>query len=265
MISEEQKNRLEKLVLSCGEILTARNDVENEVGGVTVKPGDANFVTVFDVKVQELLIGGLREIFPDAVFFAEEQDNSAVDLSRGKCFIIDPIDGTTNFIHGMNWSGISVGMLSDGEPVLGVIYDPFRGEYYFAAKGQGAYRNGERIHVSERPLDKALIAFGTSPYRKGEFSEDSFRKAHEIFLRCADLRRSGSAALDLYNVACGRMDAFFEFTLSPWDYAAGAVIVTEAGGKLTGFDGKSVPFDRQGSMLCSNGLIHEELREILCE
>lgn len=244
--------------------MTRQHGVDAE-GSVNVKPGDANFVTVYDVKIQETLITGLKEIFPGAVFFAEEQDNSAVDVSKGTCFIIDPIDGTTNFIHDMGWSGISVGMLQDGVPTLGALYDPYRKEYYIAVKGRGAFLNGERIHVSDRPLGKSVISFGTSPYRKDDFADVSFRKAHDIYVKCADLRRSGSAVLDLYNVACGRLDGFFEFTLSPWDYTAGVVVVTEAGGRLTAFDGGSVTFDRDSSMLCTNSVIHDELMQILCE
>lgn len=265
VISESQLDRLKELVLYCGDIMTAQHGVEDDNGDITVKPGTANFVTVFDVKIQNTLIKGLSEIFPSARFFAEEKDNSSVDISTGMCFIIDPIDGTTNFIHEMNRSGIMVGMLYNGTPYLGAIYDPYKKEYYIAVRGKGAFCNGSPIHVSDRPLDVSLVSFGTSPYRKEEFADISFRKAHDIYVKCADLRRSGSAALDLYNVAAGRLDAFFEFTLSPWDYAAGVVLVTEAGGKITAFDGSEVTFDKASSMLCTNSKIHEEIRKILCE
>ena len=263
-LTAQQLEAIREIIIRCGEIMLKAHDIES-ADNIEIKPGDANFVTVYDKKVQNELISGLKNAVPDAVFFAEEKDNSSVDTENGFCFIIDPIDGTTNFIHDMCASAISVGLLSDGKPYFGAIYDPYRREYFSAVAGCGAYKNGKKVSVSSRPLEKSLFSFGSSPYNKSQLADISFEKAKAIYKKTADIRRSGSAAIDLINVACGKLDAFFEFILSPWDYAAGAVIVSEAGGKITSFDGGGLTFDKPSSMLCSNGIVHEEIRKILCE
>ena len=262
-ITQKQAEQIRELIIACGKVMLTAHDVEAVDGGITVKPGDSNFVTMFDVSVQNRLMEGLLGIFPDAVFFAEEKDNVGVDFTGRICFIIDPIDGTNNFIHDLAMSAVSVGALYDGEPFFGAIYDPYRDEYFEAQTGCGAFCNGRPVRVSHRELSKALIAFGASPYKKTEFAADSFRAAEEIFRNCVDLRRSGSAAIDMVNVACGRLDGFFEFTLCPWDYAAGYVIVREAGGEVSSFDGTRVSFEKSSSLLCTNGMTYNKLREIL--
>ncbi|MBE6716846.1 MAG: inositol monophosphatase [Ruminococcaceae bacterium] len=262
-LSFEFSDYLVELIRSCGEYMLSAGDVEDEKGNIKAKSGDADFVTVFDEGVQQKLINGIKDKLPDAEFFAEEKDNFAEDTKKGICFVIDPIDGTTNFIHSLNASAISVAMLVDGEIVLGIIYDPYRDELFSAKKGKGAYCNAEKISVSSRSLGDSLISFGTTPYKKKEYAGKGFSVAENIFRNCADIRRSGSAAIDMANVACGRLDGFFECVLSPWDYAAGSLIVREAGGKVTDFDGNELTFSEPSSLLCSNNTVHDKLTALI--
>lgn len=263
IFSEEQFSVFEKLVRECGRFMLSACDIEKNDGNIKEKSGDADFVTVFDEGVQSRLISGILEIFPAAHFFAEEKDNFAEDTNNGICFVIDPIDGTTNFIHSLGTSSISVAVLKDGVLAFGLIYDPYRDELFCASKGKGAYCNGEKIRVSDRTLANSVVAFGTTPYRKNEYADKGFLIAKNIFCNCADIRRSGSAAIDLANVACGRLDAFFECVLSPWDYAAGAIIVSEAGGTISDFSENPVSFSVPSSVLCSNGSIHKKLLALI--
>ena len=263
-VSKEKQNGILALMRECGDIILSAHAVEAQSGAITVKPGEANFVTVYDVRVQEILIGGLRALFPDAYFYAEEKDNSAAAPAEGLCFFIDPIDGTTNFIHNMQCSAVSVGLYENGVPVFGAVYDPYRGEMYHAAQGEGAYLNGEPISVSSRPLEKALISVGTAPYNRVH-ADETFQRMRRVFLRCADLRRCGSAALDVCWVACGRTDAYFEDVLSPWDYAAGALILKEAGGEVTTYAGQPHKPGEKASILCSNKVLHQTVLDLINE
>ncbi len=251
----EQENMLFQAMHRCGEIMLQAHETADVEDGVIEKPGSANFVTAYDVKVQETLMAEIAKCVPDAVFFAEEKDNSVADTKSGYCFVIDPIDGTTNFIHDCRASSISVGMLKDGIPVFGAVYDPYKDELFWAHSGEGAFCNGKKISVSKNDMPHSLVCFGTSPYYKDELADKAFAMAKELFLRSSDIRRGGSAAIDMCAVACGRMDVFFENRLSPWDYMASFVIVTEAGGEMVNYDGNPVVFDRPDCVLCTNGIV----------
>ena len=255
--------RFKELVLSCGKFMVTASFDENDSSDVMKKSGDADLVTVYDKGVQERLIAGLSELFPEAHFFAEEKDNFADDTKNGLCFVIDPIDGTTNFIHNLGASTISVGALFEGKPVFGCVYDPYRNDLFIAVDGKGAYKNGERISVSDREMPYSVVAFGTAPYKKTEYAAEGFRIACDIFCNCSDLRRSGSAALDMANIACGKLDGFFERVLSPWDYMAGTVLIREAGGVVTDFDGAYIDFSAPSPVLCSNGIIQNKLLALI--
>ena len=236
-----------ELMRACGKSIT---DIDRSTLQIDAKAGHANFVTDCDRKVQERLRRGLREILPDAHFIGEE--GTAQEFSpRGKFFIVDPIDGTTNFIKDFHASTISVALVVDGAAEFGAIYNPYLDEMFTAVRGQGAICNGRRIHVSSEPLENGLVLFGTSPYNE-ELSERSFKLAYAYFRKAIDVRRTGSAALDLCFVAAGRAELFFELSLSPWDYAAGALIVEEAGGIVTDIDGHALGFDRKSSVLARN-------------
>lgn len=250
---------LAPIIVKAGEIMLSAHDVEI----AEVKKGDVNFVTEYDKAVQDFLIENIKKIYPKANFIAEEKDNDSEALKSGLCFIIDPIDGTTNFIKDYKTSAISVGAFLNGEGVFGGILNPYLGELFTAEKGKGAYLNGQKITVSTAEFEKSVFAFGSSPYYKKELADKTFSVAKNMFLRAMDIRRSGSAALDFCHLACGRIDVFFECRLSPWDFAAGAIIVTEAGGIITDMDGKPLDFSQPQSILCANKNAYKEALETI--
>ncbi len=187
---------------------------------------------------------------PDAHFIGEE-DAVQKFSPEGKFFIVDPIDGTTNFIKDYHMSCISVALVVDGVAELGVVYNPYSDEMFYAQRGQGAFCNGMRLHVSNEPLENGIVVFGTAPYHE-EFGKKTFKLAHAYFKKALDVRRSGSAALDLCAIAAGRAELFFELILAPWDYAAGGLIVEEAGGVITDSDGEKIVYDRLCSIIARN-------------
>lgn len=223
---------------------------------VEEKEGHGNFVTTVDCAVQDYLAKALSDLLPGSAFIGEEQENDA--LTDTPTWIIDPVDGTCNLIHNYRQSAVSIALLENQQPVLAAVYQPYSDELFFAVKGGGATLNGETISVSSHPFERALVAFGTSPYHPA-LAERSMNLALAFLRNTADIRRSGSAALDLANVACGRQDVYFEITLKPWDFAAGALLVTEAGGQLMmPFDGGEVRFDSSRGVLAANALCAEK-------
>ncbi len=261
-LSQQQQDSLFVSMRKCGEIMKNAHKTKNINDCTTEKEGSANFVTEFDVLVQNTLIADILAILPEAKFLAEEKDNNSTEANNGLCFVIDPIDGTTNFIHDYKASSISVGLLYEGEPVFGAVYDPYKDELFSAHKGMGAYCNGKKISVSRNDMAHSLMCFGSSPYYKDELAESAFAIAKELFLGCADIRRGGSAAIDICSVACGRSDIFFEQRLSPWDFMASYVIITEAGGDMFGFNGASLAFDKAQSIVCVNSVLKEEVVKV---
>ena len=255
---------LEKLIpiiREAGQIILSAHNVEDGTD-ISVKDGDANFVTVFDVKVQNFIMGRIKDIIPEAVFIAEEKENDPKVLDNEFCFIIDPIDGTTNFIHEYMQSSISLAMFSYGKAVIGIVYNPYLDEIFSASLGDGAFLNGKPIHVSERTMSMSVVGFGTSPYYKDKLGKKTFGCCLEMFKRCGDLRRTGSAALDLAHIAAGRTDGFFEFILSPWDIAAGYLLVLEAGGKISNMRGEAIDFSAQSSVIATNNKIYDEFLSV---
>lgn len=230
--------------------------------GMVTEKGLADFVTAIDMGVQEFMRPRLERLYPDIQFMSEEKDNAGIDF-RGKVWILDPIDGTTNLIHDYKMSAVSLGMTDNGVPVLGIVYNPFTDELFSAQKGRGAFLNGMPIKVTDaKTLQNSLISVGTSPYRK-DLADENFELIKRFFESSEDIRRSGSAALDLCYTACGRIDGFFERNLKPWDFAAGCAIVTEAGGMVTDMDGHPLQFETPSDVLASNGHIHNEMRELM--
>lgn len=242
-------DRIAAVVKDCGKIIV---QADRSPAMVDEKQGHANFVTVYDRKVQEELRRRLLDILPEAVFVGEEEDIHA-SIEKGYAFIVDPIDGTTNFIKDYRTSAISVGLTKDAKQYIGVVYNPYLDEMFTAQAGQGAYCNGAPIHVSDQPLSNGIVIFGTAPYYE-ELNEESFRLAYEYFRKSLDIRRSGSSAIDLCNVAAGRAELFFELRLSPWDYAAGSLIVREAGGKVSSVDGSDITLSEPCSVKAWNGV-----------
>ncbi len=234
-----------------GEIILSAHDLT-----VKSKPGTANFVTDYDIRVQRFLQEGLLAILPDAHFVGEENDCTD-DVFHGYAFIVDPIDGTTNFIRDYRASSISIGLSLDGEIIMGVVYDPYRHELFTAEKGNGAFLNRQAIHVAANPLSNSIICLGTTSYDRSK-TDLTFTLARRLFDAALDLRRSGSFALDACAVACGRADLAFEATLNPWDYAAVSCILQEAGGKMSQLDSTPIRLDRPGSIVCGSAIAYRE-------
>ena len=225
---------------------------------------ETDYVTNVDLAVQEFLREHLAALAPDVQFMAEEQDNSALDLTR-PCWILDPVDGTTNLIHQFQHSAISLALAEGGQIVFGVVYNPYTEECFAACRGGGALRNGVPIHVSDvSRLEDSLLSTGTVPGRR-ELADAAFRQMRALYDRCQDVRRTGCASLDLCWVACGRLDGYVELSLQPWDYAAGMRIAAEAGGKVTTLDGSPLSLREGGPLLASNGRLHSALQAILKE
>jgi len=239
-----------EVVRECGVSI---RDADRSSLRIDAKAGHANFVTDHDRRVQERLRGALSKIMPDAQFIGEEGTSQRFSPS-GKFFIVDPIDGTANFIKDFHASAISVALVVDGAAELGVVYNPYLDEMFSARRGYGAFCNKRRIRVSNEPLENGLVIFGSAPYDE-TLRERSFRLAYAYFKRAIDVRRTGSAALDLCSVAAGRAELFFELSLSPWDHAAGALIVEEAGGIVTDIDGNALAYDRKCSVVARNRVV----------
>ena len=205
------------------------------------KSGRRDVVTEYDRRVQAQLMQRLIEAVPGAHYFCEELDERD-RLDAEQLFIIDPIDGTMNFVHGFHHSCISVAYAERGEVLAGAIYNPYMDELFTAAKGEGAYLNGRPIRVTDEGLAGSVVCYGTAPYNP-ELTDRTFETAKKLYAASLDLRREGSAALDLCTVAAGRAGLYFEMKVSLWDYAAGDLIVREAGGVCCRIDGSPFPAD----------------------
>jgi myo-inositol-1(or 4)-monophosphatase len=222
--------------------------------------GAIDLVTTIDKETERKIVEVIQRSFPDHSILAEEETDLRGNDNEYR-WIIDPLDGTTNFAHSYPQVSISIALEQSGQLILGLVYDPLRRECFRAVKGQGATLNGSRIKISTvNVLDKALLATGF-PYDRREKTDFylSFFKA--FMMRSQGIRRNGSAALDLCYVACGRLDGFWELKLKPWDIAAGALIVEEAGGKMSDFSGNQFSLWKTET-LASNGIIHDEMAEI---
>lgn len=245
---------IKNIIMEAGTLLKNREAAAH----IAIK-GAADYVTEVDRNVQSFMQKALQESWPEIQFLGEEKNNEDIDL-LGQMWVLDPVDGTTNLIHDYRRSSISLALMEGGESVLGIVYQPYTEELFFAEKGKGAFLNGRQIHVSRaETMEECLFAFGTSPYEKEKFGAESFRKVYKVFMVAQDVRRSGSAAIDLAETAAGRIDGFFERKLSIWDYAAGRLLVSEAGGKATDYEGKELGCAMKSSVVCGNPVIHKLL------
>jgi myo-inositol-1(or 4)-monophosphatase len=217
--------------------------------------GDADLVTAADRAAEVLIRERIRQHWPGHDVLGEEQGLN--DQGSEYRWYVDPLDGTTNFAHGYPVFCVSMGLEYRGRVIAAAVYDPTRDELFSAERGMGARLNGEAIHVSKTPvLKESLLATGFPSHKRHKNPNIYFY--HQITLHSHGVRRAGSAALDLCNVAAGRFDGFWEFNLNPWDTAAGVLIVQEAGGRVTRFDGSPFELDSRET-LASNGLIHDAL------
>lgn len=222
-------------------------------GGVLAetKTGKRDVVTEYDRKVQLLMEARIRESVPDACFFCEEMDDRD-DLSAENVFIIDPIDGTMNFVKGFRHSCISAAYASRGTVLAAAVYNPYMDEMFTAVKGQGAWLNGKPIRAEDAPLSDCVVSCGTAPY-VSELTDRTFDIMRECCRAGLDIRRQGAAALDLCSVASGRAGLFVELSLSLWDYAAGKLLVEEAGGVCLTEDGKELLFTSENTSILAGG------------
>ena len=225
--------------------------------GVEIRSKDAhNLVTDADVESEKAIVECIRDHFPDHEVLGEEGHEA--DISAEHLWIIDPLDGTTNFAHKIPHFAVSIAYFHNGRPEVGVIWNPIRDDLYIAARGQGATHNGQSVQVgSETEFKDVLIGVGFY-YDRGIVMECTLAAVKEFFeQQIHGIRRFGTASLDLCNVGCGLVGAFFEFELSPWDFAAGQLFVEEAGGQITTCQGDRLPIEKS-SVLASNGHLHEK-------
>lgn len=226
--------------------------------------GRSNLVTQADIACQKKIVEIISKAFPEHGFLAEESQTGIKKDGR-YLWVIDPIDGTTNYAHTFAHSAVSVALTDGGRPVMGAVMDIFKGELFTAVKGKGARLNGKKIHVSKTAkLQDSLLITGF-PYDRTPIKKVHVPIFTDFLFNCHDVRRTGSAALDCCWTACGRADGYWEFSINPWDCCAGALIVQEAGGKVTDFKGKAFSkLEKYGAeFLASNGKIHKEMLGII--
>lgn len=260
--------------ISQREVLSAAVEAALEAGAllrtgfghsmqVERKEGRHNLVTNYDRRAEQLIVERLRGRFPQSRFWAEEGGRSEGEQREGLWWIVDPLDGTVNFVHGIPIFCVSIAALWEGELVCGVIYQPMLGELFTALRGEGAWLNGVRLRVSATAvLEDAILVTGF-PYNVADNPGNCIEHFARFLRLGLPIRRLGSAALDLAYVAAGRFDGFWEVSLNPWDVAAGILMVQEAGGRVTHYDGAPHRLEVRSSIVASNGWIHEQMLAVL--
>jgi len=234
---------------------------ENSASFSVREKHDRDFVTDVDCKAEEIILREIKRHYPDHGIIAEESGSNNPDASIQ--WYIDPLDGTTNFIHGFPHFAVSIAAWQDDRPLIAVVYDPIKNELFEAKRGNGAFMNRRRLRVSSpERTEHAVFASGLPPYRRKD-QIDVFQQRMDRCMRNTEgYRRAGSAALDLAYTAAGRLDAYWEGGLCSWDIAAGILLVQEAGGIVTNIDGKPVNLD-EGDVLCANSRLHRQFLRLL--
>lgn len=269
-ISEEQPKEekssvdyesIELLVRQAGQKLyQARPTREN----IHKKEGLANFCTDFDTAIQKFLIEELEKLLPGAAFFGEEdtEGNQGAKACGEYTFYIDPIDGTTNFMFGYHHSCVSVGLAHQGRMIAGFVYNPYVDEMYKGIRGQGSWLNGQKLEMENISVGEGIVAFGCARYNE-DGADSFFRAVKELYMKSLSIRNGGSAALDLCRTASGSNAVYLEMKLQPYDFAAASLIVAEAGGVISQFDGAAVTLDGPCSVVAGAAKACEETREII--
>jgi len=249
--------KVEAIAVGAGKILLAKL----EEGFSIEKKGAVDLITDADRLSDEFIVRKLQEHFPDTAILSEEQGLTS-SAQRRSLWVVDPLDGTTNYAHGYPYFSVSIALIRDGELALGVVHNPLSGELFSAVRGQGAYRNGTKVRVSQtKRVQESLLVTGFA-YDVATRPDDNMAQFARATKASQGVLRLGSAALDLCNVACGRLDGYWERGINVWDIAAGALMVLEAGGRLSLIGGQKFdPFARE--VLATNGLIHGELLELV--
>ena len=242
---------------AAGQLLTRELD---GVRRIAYKGSPTNLVTEMDAQCEALIVERLRSTFAGDAILSEEAGGMAG--RSGRRWIVDPLDGTTNYAHGLPIFGVSIGLEAERRVVLGVVYDPSRDELFVGERGAGAMLNDAPIRVSSTAtLEQSLLTTGF-PYNIRQTRDTNLAEYAAFAVRARAVRRLGSAVLDLAYIACGRFDAFWELQLGAWDVAAGSVLVEEAGGLITGIDGRPLDVDAP-TLVASNGLVHDEVLQVL--
>lgn len=248
-----------EVTLNAGNLL---KDGFGSVFEIQNKEGKNNLVTEYDFKAEELIISSIKNVFPDHSFLAEESGKEHHFEGSEYRWVIDPLDGTVNFAHNIPIFCVSIAMEYKGEVQFGFIFNPITNELFTAQKGKGSYFNNKKINVSNTSdFEKSFLVTGF-PYNINENPDNCLQHFTDIISYGMPIRRLGSAAIDLAYVACGRFDAFWEVSLNPWDVAAGLIIVQEAGGKVTNYQGDDFTL-KDKSLIASNNIIHNELIKVV--
>lgn len=257
MIDDALFSRVSQAVLQAGTLFFDR-----DMAGQVRRKSATDFVTAVDLAVEEQLKAALAALAPEIQFMGEEQDNSGLDRA-GRIWILDPVDGTTNFVHDFHHSAISLGLAEAGQITAGLVYDPYARELYSARQGRGAFCNDRPIRVSPtQSLAESLISVGTNPSRR-DLADRSFAWMRRAYDHCHDVRRVGAASLALCHLASGRTEGYLEQGLKPWDYAASLCILREAGGVLSDERGNPPDLFTGCNVVASNGLIQDQLLALL--
>ena len=243
---QEVLSSIEQVAKHAGDLLISATNI----CALKSKKGHANYVTLYDQMIQSMIIKELSQQYPGSHFIGEEDEyrDNTIRSKEGFVFIIDPIDGTTNFMQGLQPFVTSIGVLKEGKPFAGVVYNPSQDLMFSAQIGCGAFENGKRIYSSKRALADSITIMGTATYYP-DLHKQAFELGLKYLNRSLDIRRNGCAAWDICMVANGNAGLYFEPRLSPWDYAAGAVILQEANGVITTFQGDSLDFYKKSSVI----------------
>ena len=250
-------NEIEKIARNAGQLILHKEELE-----IKEKSDAANIVTNMDIASQHYIIEECTKLIPSSCFYAEEEDQR--ELGEEYTWVIDPIDGTTNYAYDYKHSCISIALLYKKKGIIGVIYDPYLDECFVGIEGKQSTWNGVSIQATDHDAAHALVLFASAPYNK-ELADITFDNAKKLYLNCRDVRRSGSAALDICYVACGRVDAYYEERLSPWDYAAGYVIAKQAQVEMMGLRNEELDFTKPIGVLFASPSCFKDIRKMIGE
>lgn len=249
-------DKITEIVKEAASLMTAADNLE-----IMEKGGCENIVTSADIAVQDFLRSRLSALLPDSGFICEEGD--IADIRHSRVWVIDPIDGTANYARGVDQCAICVGLCDNGIMEMSVVFLPRTGEMFQAQRGKGAWRNGSRIHVSDRSFDNSILCTALPVYHK-EQAQWCSQAILDVFMQCNDIRRLGAAAPELCYIAMGRFDMYFEYLLGAWDFAAASLILEEAGGSLCGIDGMPLdPMKPSGVLAANNAANLSRLTQII--
>lgn len=240
---------MKEFVIEAGNLVLNANYDDLEI---EAKAGNNNIVTKYDILVQEKLKKALLKLIPNAAFIGEEGDETYCSDCEYR-FIVDPIDGTSNFSRNLKLSAISVALLKRGKPIVGICYNPYTKELFEAEKNKGAFLNGKRIHVSDKKLKDGIVFCGSS-YYYDDLRKQSLDLQRKFAMVAGDFRRFGSSVIELCSVASGKAEVFFELKLMPWDYVAASLIIREAGGCIKTIDGNDIQYSKPTSIIATNNV-----------